>query len=203
MREIACIALDLTTVCNRACENCCAAINMGKRPAAHHDMAYFERAAGFLYGVERIHCTGGEPLTHPQFDELASRFREMFGCKTLTVQTNGFRVEEHAEALRNFDHVYPSLYGPENAKQVEFIQINYPSTTWPHGEQGFTPRSQRGSGGACFRGRSDTVAHADGKLYGCCVAPGVDGAVGIEPTMDWRERIQDAPLPCSECWFAE
>jgi len=202
MREIDCIAIDLTTVCNRACKDCSAAINMGQRPAIHHDMAYFERAGRALHGIERLHVTGGEPLTHPLFDELAGRLRGMFGCRTLTVQTNGFQAERHADALAKFDHVYPSLY-ENNADQVVFIAQRFPATVWPHGEAGFTPRSRRGTGAGCFRGQSGTVAFADGKLYGCCVAPGIAGAVGMEPTPDWRERVAELPLPCGDCWFSE
>src|SRR6185369_14844381 len=105
MREIKNVSLDITTVCNRACPECCCAINMGKREAFHHDYAYFERAAKFLYGIERLHWTGGEPLTHPQFDEFAGKFRALFGCKTMTLQTNGFGAERHRAALLNFDEV--------------------------------------------------------------------------------------------------
>jgi hypothetical protein len=203
MRQIRTVAFDLTTVCNRSCTECCAAINMGKRPAAHHDMTYIERAAAELHGIERLHVTGGEPLTHPHFDEIAPRLRGLFGCQELTIQTNAFQVEKHAEALKHFDHVYPSNYG-DNAAQVQFIKENVPAVTeWPLGEAGFTARSTRGSGKPCFRGESDTVAYAGGKLYGCCVAPGVDGAQGIDVTPDWRERVALAPLPCGDCWFSE
>lgn len=198
MREISCVAIDLTTHCDRRCPDCCCGIGINRK-LQHHPWEYFEHAAQFIHGIERLHVTGGEPTIHPQFAEFVPRLRDLFGCKTLTMQTDCFRTERYADTLAHFDHIYVSEYDERNRPAAALVQLNHPSTKWA-GE--FTPRSQRGSGKPCARGFSETVAYADGKLYGCCVAPGVDGAVGMEPTKDWKARIVNEPLPCEQCWFS-
>jgi hypothetical protein len=198
-RNITCIALDLTTVCDRACQDCCCNINTGERPAAHHDWAYFERAAQHICGVERVHVTGGEPTTHPHFAEFVPRFKSLFDCQTLTLQTDGFKAQHYADTLKHFNHVYVSRYDERNARAADFVRINYPSTEW---SGAFTPRAHRGSGKPCARGFSETVAYADGRLFGCCVAPGIPGAASLEPCADWRDKIEAVPLPCGDCWFS-
>ena len=201
MREINCVALEMTTACDRACPDCCANINRGERKAVHHDWEYFERAASFLYGVHRIHVTGGEPTTHPQFAEFIPKFRKLFGCTLLTLQTDGFGVEKYLAVLSHFDHIYPSRYDERNAPAADLVKLRFPgsSTEW---SGAFTPRSQRGSGAVCFRGLSDTVAYADGVLHGCCVSPGIPGAQTLKPDADWKRKIVEVPLPCKDCFFS-
>ncbi len=200
MRQpITCVALEMTTVCDRACPDCCANINRGERDAVHHPWEYFERAASFIYGINRVHLTGGEPTTHPRFAEFVPRFRALFGCTLLTLQTDGFKAVKYHETLKHFDKIYPSLYDDRNLGAVQFIQLRFKSSTW-QGEH--TPRSRRGSGAVCFRGQSDTVAYADGRFHGCCVSPGIPGAQTLEPCADWRDKITAVALPCSDCFFS-
>lgn len=165
----------------------------------HHPWEYFERAASYIYGIHRVHVTGGEPTTHPKFAEFIPHFRSLFGCSVLTLQTDGFKTIQHHETLKHFDHIYPSLYDDRNRGAVGIIQISFPSTEWA-GE--FTPRSRRGSGAVCFRGLSDTVSYADGLFHGCCVSPGIPGAQTLEPCRDWRDKILGLPLPCGDCFFS-
>jgi Radical SAM superfamily/4Fe-4S single cluster domain len=227
------VTIDLTTHCNRRCPDCCAGIGIN-RVLQHHDWPYFERAARMLYGIERVNLTGGEPTAHPQFAEFVPRFRELFGCNKLTMSTNGYRVVEHISLILSaFDAIDFSDYD-DNPLPLRMLRYSgIPLRVYQAGLQGinFTPRATRGTG-SCFRAcaESGTVAYADGKLYGCCVAPGVAGAVGIKPRLcedcngygtkggevgnpkcdtcrgsgkvDWRAIIEQAPLPCADCWFA-
>lgn len=198
-QEITCVALEMTTVCDRACPDCCANINRGEREAHHHNWAYFMHAAKFIRGIHRIHLTGGEPTTHPYFAEYVPRFKALFGCTLLTLQTDCFKTEQYAETLKCFDHIYPSRYDARNAGAADLIRIKFPSTEFA-GEH--VSRSRRGSGAVCFRGESDTVAYADGLFHGCCVSPGIPGAATLEPCEDWREKILGVQLPCSDCFFS-
>lgn len=198
-QEITCVSLDVTTVCDRACKDCCCGINMGLRPAKHHPWEYFVNAAKFLYGIERIHLTGGEPTTSPIFERLANGAKELFGCKTLTLQTDGFKAIQYEKALRNFDHIYYSRYDERNELSSNFLKDQFTSTEW-NGD--FISRSKRGSGKVCGRGESEGIAYADGKLWPCCVAPGIPEAEGIEPTQNWKEDIKNVNLACEHCWFS-
>jgi pyruvate-formate lyase-activating enzyme len=64
----------------------------------------------FFRGIERIHLTGGEPSLHPKFKEWAPKFRELFQCRDLTVESNGFGFQRFPEVFAHFDVVYASLY---------------------------------------------------------------------------------------------
>ncbi len=200
------VTIEMTTHCNRRCPDCCAGVGIN-RVLQHHDWAYFERAAKVLYGIERVNLTGGEPTAHPQFAEFVPRFRKLFGCEKLTMSTNGYRVMEHIDVIvQHFDSLDFSDYG-DNTRLLHYLQfLGMTVRVYVAGLLGinFTPRATRGTG-SCFRAcaESGTVAYADGKLYGCCVAPGISGAFGWEqPGADWRESIEAAPLPCADCWFA-
>ncbi len=202
------VNLEITSHCDRRCKDCCVGIGIN-RHSRHHSWAYFEALAPFIYGIERAHLTGGEPTVHPKFAEYVPKFKALFGCKILSLQTDGFGVEKHAAIIREYiDEVHFSHYGtPAAAGQLYVLDRIMPAgklSMFDAGIRGanFTPRSRRGGGGVCERGTGGQVAYADGKFYGCCVAPGIDGAVGIDPTPDWRERVVAAPLPCGSCFFS-
>ena len=176
---------------------------MGLRLPVHHRWEYFTHAATFIRGtgIQRIHVTGGEPTTHPQFAEFIPKFKELFGVPILTLQTDGFKTGFFKEVLTNFDHIYASRYDERNAKSVDVLVSDFNATVW---SGAFTPRSQIGPGGVCQRGKSETVAYADGKFWPCCVAPGIVGAPYLEPCVDWKTKIEaeQVPLACKDCWFS-
>jgi len=201
MRQITCIQLDITSVCDRACPDCCCGINMGMRPAVHHPWSYFCDAAFYLYGVERVDLFGGEPTTHPLFADIAREFKKLFGCKILSMTTDGFRVVRHKEALRYFDFIQATPYDERNAPAMAFLKANHPDVRFFPGD--FVPRSRIGGGKPCARAYSETIAYADGKLWPCTPGPGIPGATGIPLTADWRQRILDVPMPCATCFLSE
>ena len=200
MRDITCISVDMTTHCDRRCADCCA--DIGQRPAIHHDWSYFERLAPFTQGIDRVNLTGGEPTIHPQFADFVPRFRKLFGCNRLTLSTDGCKVEQHREVItQHIDEVHASRYDSWNNPKIDALLNWHPNVLIFDGE--FTPRAHRGSGKPCARGFSEAVAHADGRLFPCCVGPGIPGAASTEPCEGWQQKIQDVPLPCSDCWFSE
>ena len=204
-QSITCILLEMTTHCDQRCPNCCTGIGIN-RTLQHHPWEYFERAAKLLYGIERVHLTGGEPTAHPQFAEFVPKFKELFGCHRLTLGTDGFRVQIHKAVIaKHIDEIHFSDYA--NRPTVRsLIQIGLVPKVSVYdagpGACNHIPRSRRGSGQPCERGFGECVPYADGKLYGCCVAPGVDGSVGMEPGPGWRENVRALPLPCTDCWFS-
>ncbi len=207
------VNLDITTFCDRACPNCCAATN-GKlfRPQVHHEWAYFERAAKVLYGIDRVLLCGGEPTYHPQFAEFVPKFKELFGCKTLAMVTDGWGVVRYAETIDNhIDEIDYTDYHtrPEVTRAFQWIpELVVRIFDAGARMENFTPRSRVGGGNPCERAwwRSGTIAYADGKVYGCCVAPGIEGAEGLDPIHGWRFDHQGGayvpPVPCSTCFFS-
>ncbi len=216
-RKIELVAVSITTHCSMACPECAfGAPRVRPEDRRHFPWSYFEEAAEYLRGIRSIGITGGEPTCHPQFAEFAPRFRDLFGCEELYLETNGYRVEDFSETLECFDRVGITHYSdavyegcPDNTKQVEFLRARLKGTkvvlnTWDavHDPWPTTARSRR----PCIRGRMETVAYSDGWLYPCCVGPGIPappGEKGIRLGADWRERILDVPLHCDVCAFGE
>jgi hypothetical protein len=200
MRKITCIQLDITTVCDRKCPDCCCAINMNKRAAIHHPWEYFEALAPFIYGIDRIDLFGGEPTSHPKFREFVPRFKDLFGNRILTMTTNGFKTIEYAGLLAHFDFIQATPYDDKNAPAMEHLKKTHHDVRFFPGT--FLPRNQAGGGKPCPRAFSEVVSYADSKFWPCCPGAGIDHATGFGPCVDWREKIQNWPMPCSTCFMS-
>jgi hypothetical protein len=204
------VMLDLTTACNRHCQNCCCKIPT-RRPV-HYPWEYFEHVASFAHGIERIDVTGGEPTCHPQFRGFVPKLRALFGCRLLTLETNCFRIREYADLLPRFDFVRYGRYA-DNSAEVAWLKANHRDVRWnnlgncvetrdPVDENGHVSIERRGSGMLCHLESRAHVAYTGGKFYPCRLGPAVDGAVGIEPCADWREKVVQLPIPCGNCYFS-
>ncbi len=174
----------------------------------HHPWDYFETAAIHLRGIDRVHLSGGEPTLHPQFAEFLPKFRALFQCRILSMVSNGFRCEQYADLLAanldwlNFSDFHIRSHIPDKLRALG-LHVNIEDEGV--GASNFVPRIRRASGKACSRAcwRSGGFGHADGKLWACSVAPGIQGSQSLEPCADWRVKLPETPLPCNECWFAE
>ncbi len=198
---LAYVNLEITTHCDQRCPNCCSGIGIN-RVLQHHPWEYFEKAATVLYGMPRVNLTGGEPTLHPQFAEFLPKFKELFGCERLTMNTDGFRVKKYEAIIRK--HVdcvdFSDYHLPNRAFDLPLVNIFDAGKN----ASNFISRQQRQNGVACYRAWHRIhggIAYADGRIFGCCVAPGIDGAESIKPASGWRDYV---PMPpCSDCWFAE
>jgi hypothetical protein len=141
--------------------------------------------------VDRIHITGGEPLEHPQFYELALWMRG-YVTGLLTIET-----AKYSKALMRFDEVYFSFYG-DNASDRDQLALIHPRVHV--GNVRHIPNIP-GNGEPCARGSSGTVSVYNGRLYSCCVSPGIPGA-SVPLTADWRSKVDAVPMPCGNCRFS-
>lgn len=206
MREIDSIWIDLTIACNQGCVHCCC--NVHERPAKHCTWEELEALAKHVYGIRRIHLTGGEPTAHPKFGELVPKLKALFGCEEMTIWTNGFKARENAEAFKCFDVVYATRYDDneqfrqfDNHADVQFLVDNY-GATFLEGST-HVDRARRGSGEPCGRGTSDKmIIYSEGRLFPCCVMPGIPGSQSVAPSANWKAETLATPMPCSDCWFS-
>lgn len=175
-------------------------IGTAMRPTAHHPWSYFEHVAPFFQGIERIDLFGGEPTTHPKFAEFVPRFRELFGCKVLSMTTDGFAVQRYAFLLHHFDFIQATPYDAKNQPAMDFLLKHHHDVRFFPGT--FIPRSRVGGGNPCARAFSETVAYADGLLWPCTPGPGIKGNVGLLPDTDWREKISSVPMACKDCFMS-
>ncbi len=200
------VNLELTTHCNKRCPDCATGIGIN-RILQHHPWEYFEEAAKWLKGIQRVHLTGGEPTLHPRFAEFIPRFRELFDCEILTMVTNGFLVSKHEDLIvRTFDYINFSDY-EDRREALASIQSRMPVNVAYEGVNGalFMPRATIGGGRPCSRASwiSHGCAYADGKLWACCVVQSIPGAIGLDPCDGWQEKLMTASLPCGDCFFSE
>jgi cyclic pyranopterin phosphate synthase len=102
------LRISVTDRCNFRCPYCMPAEIFGehyefmKRP----DLLTFEEierlARTFVeLGVEKIRITGGEPLLRHQLPKLIERLALLDGLRDLTLTTNGYLLEKHAQALHD------------------------------------------------------------------------------------------------------
>jgi len=67
------LELNITLQCNLGCPNCNRLCNMYPKRTEHMSVSQitkFVDQARFRFGVENIKVLGGEPLLHPQFEEI-------------------------------------------------------------------------------------------------------------------------------------
>lgn len=195
-----------------ACPDCCAAITITPiKDRNFHTWEYIVNSAKYFYGIERINLTGGEPSIHPNFSEWIPKIKELFGCKTLDIWTNGTMFKKKAETWKHFDNIHITNYteksypgSPNNSKEIEFIReflkdtnVNVYATEVEH-----IPMEHRGTK-PCFRAFSDTVEFVNGKIYPCCAASGLEIKRNISLSENWRKEILQVIPPCEVCLFAE
>lgn len=198
-QPITALDLFLTTHCNLACSECCMHMPILKNPE-HISLETLQYVGEIFYGIDHLCITGGEPTVHPDFYTMVPQLRDLFGCRHLTLQTDGYKVIEYQDVLHHFDDIKISHYA-NNKKETEFLAKNFHDSR-PPGETIHLSKSRRAADPhPCFRAGS-AVAFAHGKIYPCCVVPG-RASNGIEPTPNWREEIMKAPLLCETCLFAE
>lgn len=206
------VNLSLTTFCNMRCPDCCCNItHLAKEEKSFFSWEYFVEAARWLRGIDRVHVTGGEPSMHPQFEELIPKFRELFGCRLLTTETNGLGFRKKLETFAHFDTVYCSHYtakvfdgSPDNTADIAMAKTRFAvSPEIIVGEVVHQPRIKRGKR-MCARGEAPAVAYCDGLIFPCCVGPGLTHTdrVAMTPRETWRQDILNLHPPCDGCFFA-
>ena len=118
----------MTDLCNCRCVYCMGENGVPRLP--HSAILSFEeieeivRAAVSL-GVTKVRLTGGEPLVRRGIDELVRRLRGIEGVEELAMTTNGTRLTEYAEALKEagLDRLNVSLdtLDPEKFRRITRI----------------------------------------------------------------------------------
>lgn len=102
-RTIDYLRLSVTDLCNYRCRYCMP--EEGCRKLSHEDILSLEELAeiaraAVALGVKKVRLTGGEPLVRPNVVELCRQLRAIPGLEELCLTTNGSRLQELAEPLR-------------------------------------------------------------------------------------------------------
>ena len=102
-REIDYMRISVIDSCNLNCYYCnpqdnnkkCQAINI----LSVKKVLCIVRAATRL-GITHFSLTGGEPLLHPQIDEMVSQIKKIPGVRSVSLTTNAVLLAQHAKQLK-------------------------------------------------------------------------------------------------------
>lgn len=102
-REIDYMRISVIDSCNLNCYYCnpqdnnknCQAINI----LSVKKVLCIIRAATRL-GITHFRLTGGEPLLHPQIDEMVSQIKKIPGVRSVSLTTNAVLLAQHAKQLK-------------------------------------------------------------------------------------------------------
>lgn len=191
----------VTTICDRTCPQCCYRIPKHTTLAAeHYDWPVFERTAEAFQGMAQLYVSGGEATLHPQFPQIASRFRELFNPKCMILVTNGARLIHHNLSVELFDRVWITNFqdmGTPNA--VSWFKRNHPDKLML-ADAMHLPIDQPGAGRRCSR--YGFVASAGGRAWPCCVGPGLIGAPSVPIQPGCLAALASLQVPCDSCAFS-
>jgi len=102
-REIDYMRISVIDSCNLNCYYCnpwdnnehCHAVNI----LSVKKVLCIVRAATRL-GITHFRLTGGEPLLHPQIDEMVSQIKKIPGVRSVSLTTNAVLLAQHAKQLK-------------------------------------------------------------------------------------------------------
>ena len=102
-REIDYMRISVIDSCNLNCYYCnpcdnnehCHALNI----LSVKEVLCIVRAATRL-GITHFRLTGGEPLLHPQIDEMVSQIKKIPGVRSVSLTTNAVLLAQHAKQLK-------------------------------------------------------------------------------------------------------
>jgi cyclic pyranopterin phosphate synthase len=101
-RTISDLRVSVTDRCNFRCQYCMPA--EGVPWVDHEEILRFEEIERLVrvfvgLGIEDVRLTGGEPLVRRGFPNLVAMLAAIEGIRDLSLTTNGYLLERHAEAL--------------------------------------------------------------------------------------------------------
>src|ERR671937_772449 len=101
-RRISDLRVSVTDRCNFRCQYCMPADGLPWHERSEIlSFEEIERVVRLLVslGVEDVRLTGGEPLVRRDFPRLVEMLAGIDGVRDLSLTTNGFLLERHADAL--------------------------------------------------------------------------------------------------------
>ena len=124
-RSIEYLRISVTDRCNFRCTYCMPLDGLPWLPKA--DILSYEEITAVVrqlapLGLRRIRLTGGEPTIRPQLASLVSQLRAVPGVEDIALSTNGVRLPELSQALRDagLDRINMSADSLQ-AKRIESI----------------------------------------------------------------------------------
>jgi len=132
-----CIQVEATNVCTRRCSNCTRSLAHARKPFFITPVQFAEAMDALKDFPEQsdpvadgrrkvLGIIGGEPLLHPQFDDLCEIFQEVVPDRSRRALWTGlpWRQSEHANVIRHtFGYMNLNLHNPPSKHQPILVAI--------------------------------------------------------------------------------
>ena len=211
------IHLFLTTKCNLKCPNCSAGIHKFHKET-FTSIEDIKRMAPFFQNLEHLYLTGGEPTLHPDFFLISANIRDWYKPKKLLLWTNGYVSYNKILAFKYYDTIHVTQYdensyegSPNNKEQIEkVLRVFYNNRLFEErntkilvGDVAHFDMKHNKGGNPCERINYGLYPVIHGRVYPCCVAPGVGTTKSVPVNERWLENITKTDVPCENCVFGE
>jgi hypothetical protein len=198
----------ITTACNRKCPYCISSIPT--RVPRHCTLEEIRRTGSLVFGRFRsVKLSGGEPTLHPRLEEIVSGGKAVFGCQILELESNGFDLDRLVPLANLLDCICLTIYCEDgvcsrDARHISAIARRFPPNKVKINTQ--VPGLAHSSWPTEIRPRKAcqnifTASAFDGRIYPCCVAPGIAGAEGASLELGWERKLPLLRPPCNRCMW--
>jgi hypothetical protein len=207
------VSLEITHFCNKNCHLCSHRISGSNYRFLTQEQ--YALIAGNLrdFLISEIELIGGEPLTHPYFNQLLVNLKKDFPAARLVLVTNGKKLLElPGEAREQFARIYISWYEGFNDSVIQQVVkeknifINRPTFIDPFVD----PQLNVKAAIKAYKNCSMKVIRFIGdRVYGCCLAESIErsyntGCVHIDMKQNFLHELKNVPTyrACIHCFYA-
>lgn len=195
------LSLYITTLCNFHCLGCCA----GTQEKGSITLKEIAALSHILGKVKDIYITGGEPTLHKKFSLIIFTIRSYLNYEKLTLATNGYNLMKYIGIMSQFDEIRISHYAgkEDNTAIINKFKAAYTGSARIIVQRKTLLQNDSNKTGLCGRDSNGIGSYFKGKIYGCCVAAGMDTGKGNKFDKNWRQSAAVDRLPCKDCIFAK
>ncbi len=211
------LELSITEKCNLRCPYCSVGIFLSP-PDRELSLERLKEISLLFKGTtfRAVRITGGEPMLHPEFENISASLRELFNTKYTMLLTNGLLINKFLPSLKYYSRVLVSHHVGINDKIMNDL---------PSGLNIFIRRREEGNsvtditcspnkGNGLAASRECMATHiikvSGDRLFPCCLLNGLCTLRGISReklsvplTKNWKQDLENLNLPslCEQCFY--
>lgn len=208
------VTLEITHLCNKNCDLCSHRISTSNYQ--YLTQSQYALIAQNLqdFSVSKIVVIGGEPLTHPYFNQLIVNLKKDFPSARLVLITNGKKLLELSKDERErFSKIFIPWYEGFNdliidevVKENNIFIKKKPIFSNPFVDPQLSVKEAIKANKNCSL---RDLRFVGTKVYGCCLAEGIErtydsGCVHVEVQRNFIHELKNVPAyrACMHCFYA-
>jgi hypothetical protein len=173
----------------------------------HFGWEYFEavaeRVRATVDSVGWLFASGGEPTLHPDFGRVLREFKKMFNARWLCVATNGAKIREYLPLLSgNVDKLHLTMFPGNEMVRDAVVASGFSGMLYARPPEQLPMVGIPGNTKPCKGSRPYTVTYWRGRVYRCCMGPGLPSAESCSLEEMTYQHVAQLQRGCSSCPFA-